>query len=310
MFSCTNKSRFFEEKKCFADNAAINEKEGISAILFFAILKCSFATLVAHPARVWLNDAGAKRNPIETISDAGPRMRKDAALNIFRGIGATCIQSVTKRMMQQYCGEDTLCARFAGTVCAGFAGVIATPIEVIFVRKNLIGDPDGPWRDYWKKYGRGKYNRYTYGFYTARELGFCIGAFDAVNMQWPQYLFTLAIVSVWTGAMHNLVTRTVTKDIARNEHLIPDWEKEGILKGLYGIADGKYKEGPFKALYSNPATVTQRTKNLLSATCSWNMFAFRSFYLAVFGGLVCFAENGLRHIQAEVNNHSYKKSYP
>jgi hypothetical protein len=103
-----------------------------------------------------------------------------------------------------------------------------------------------------------------------------------------------------TGGLHKLASMELIKDLNATSHLVPDWQKDGMVRGMLDIANGKFKEGPFKAAYSNPVNIVERAINLTSGTCNWNMFFFRGLYIGGFAWLGSRAEKGMKQMQKEL----------
>jgi hypothetical protein len=229
----------------------------------------SFATLLAHPARVFLNRASLYQWPLQTIIASYPYLLKGLSYNLVRGTLATGSQSAAKHVVQERMGL------LSGMVAASLCGTaVATWVETPFLRKTLLQEVQGTslWR----------VNKTLSSLYFLREAGFSFAVL-AKNDLSPSAQYAALFGGAWvTAVAHKFAALEAIRDTLPREITAPDF-RHGVVTTIRNMAMGDiYSHSVFQVPFKNPKHLLAMISNLMHVSCGANMYLFRLLYLVTF----------------------------
>lgn len=273
------------------------KQENKSTSLVVNMVASALTTLLMHPVRVGLNEAGLHKNFFDTISSSKYKMRHDALLNIFRGSLGVFGQLNAEKFINAHYGHDNYLKSALGVIAMTSVGVAITPIEVYFMRKNTLRVHAA---NFVKPPSLFTYSFPILGYFVAREFWFCLSVFKAKELQDYQKVPVFLASALVTAMCHKLVSIEVTKDIRQIKHLVPDCSigYKAVFRNLaYGDV---YKLDALKVPIKKPKTTPQLAYNFFSVTCGNNMYVWRLTYLTFFAAVLSFIKAELNQMEKKL----------
>lgn len=257
------------------------------------------ATLILHPVRVALNFASYNPSIFATVNavyrymlQADANVLRATSYNILRGAMNTGFQAHANHVAQDSVQQDWL-RKPAGLVAATLTGtVVASFVEVPFMRQNAA-DPLSAKLPFSSLF---KFNVPIQSFFVAREFGFTGAVLISKDLPAAAH-YSILLTAAWlTASCHKLVMIEATKDLASKQYTYPDYSK-GMRHTFFQLSQGAYTHPALRVPISNPATMLQRTANVLYATCGPNMFFWRLVYLKSFSELLSQFKKHAQHAE-------------
>ncbi len=266
-----------------------------------SIAQAAFASAVAQPARILLNQASKYTSITTTFASSFPILFSGIGLNVLRGATASGTQLFTKENVNHVLVDVPPGLRIFPVIAAtSMAGTLtALLIETPFIRYTEIKKMK--LEGIATKASIARFTPMLPALYFCREAGFSAVVFYAAHMSFVPWLSLTAMGAAFTGATHRFITHEVTRDLMPKGITAPDFAKDGFRQTIRNIANtGVYTHPSMKSLFHEPPkTLSHKSLSFLYSACGYNMLIFRALYLVVFGSALKFGkENGNEAVSA------------